>query len=212
VVASCDHFGLQKGIRTAEGDERSGVPVSPPRSKENFMSELFNDERLSTADLVNGSRSTAVMPEPDIQEDATSLHSDREPSEQIPVYSVPVDRVQVDDIDDRIGGTPADTHNAQPAAVASEPAQLNQLFPQDELKSFRSHWDAVQTAFVDEPRASVKQADSLVANVVGRIAEQFASEREQLEKQWDRGEDVSTEDLRQAFKRYRAFFDRLLAV
>ena len=47
--------------------------------------------------------------------------------------------------------------------------------------------------------------------VVGRIAEQFASEREQLEKQWDRGEDVNTEDLRQAIKRYRAFFDRLLA-
>jgi hypothetical protein len=58
----------------------------------------------------------------------------------------------------------------------------------------------------------VQQADGLVANVVGRNAEQFASERERLEKQWDRGEDVDTEDLRQAFKRYCAFFDRLLAV
>jgi hypothetical protein len=48
-------------------------------------------------------------------------------------------------------------------------------------------------------------------NVVKRIAEQFASEREQLEKQWDRGEDVNTEDLRQALKRYRAFFDHLLS-
>jgi hypothetical protein len=57
----------------------------------------------------------------------------------------------------------------------------------------------------------VEQADSLVANVVQRIAEQFAAEREQLEKQWDRGENVNTEDLRQALKRYRAFFDRLLA-
>jgi hypothetical protein len=47
---------------------------------------------------------------------------------------------------------------------------------------------------------------------VKRIAEQFATEREQLEKQWGRGEDVDTEDLRQAFKRYRAFFDRLLTV
>jgi hypothetical protein len=41
---------------------------------------------------------------------------------------------------------------------------------------------------------------------------QFATERERLEKQWDRGENVNTEDLRQAFKRYRAFFDRLLTV
>jgi hypothetical protein len=180
------------------------------------MSELFNDERLSTADLVNGSRSTAVMPEPEISEEATSLHSDREPSDQISGHTVSVSSVTVDDIDDRIGGTIKETrndvHNAEEAAVASEPAHLNQLFPHDELKGFRSQWDAVQTSFVDEPRASVKQADSLVANVVGRIAEQFASEREQLEKQWDRGEDVNTEDLRLAFKRYRAFFDRLLTV
>ena len=70
----------------------------------------------------------------------------------------------------------------------------------------------MQTSFVDEPRTAVEQADSLVANVVQRIAEQFASEREQLEKQWDRGENVNTEDLRQALKRYRAFFDRLLTV
>jgi hypothetical protein len=105
----------------------------------------------------------------------------------------------------------ANGRNGQPAAAANEQAQQNPLFPQDELQNFRSRWDQVQTSFVDEPRAAVEQADSLVANVVKRIAEQFAVEREQLEKQWDRGENVNTEDLRQALKRYRAFFDRLLA-
>jgi hypothetical protein len=63
---------------------------------------------------------------------------------------------------------------------------------------------------VDKPREAVEQADGLVANLVKRIAEQFAAEREQLEKRWDRGDDVSTEDLSQALKRYRSFFDRLL--
>lgn len=99
---------------------------------------------------------------------------------------------------------------SQPAAPAQS-VQHNPLFPQDELQNFRSRWDQVQTSFVDEPRSAVEQADSLIANIVKRIAEQFASEREQLEKQWDRGENVNTEDLRQALKRYRAFFDRLLA-
>jgi len=103
--------------------------------------------------------------------------------------------------------------NAEYAQTASNvQAQANPLFPENELHNFRSNWDQVQTSFVDEPRAAVERADSLVANVVKRIAEQFATEREQLEKQWDRGEDVNTEDLRQAFKRYRAFFDRLLTV
>lgn len=97
-----------------------------------------------------------------------------------------------------------------PATTTSGQAQPNPLFPEDELHNYRARWDQVQTSFVDEPRAAVEQADSLVANVVKRIAEQFASEREGLEKQWDRGDDVNTEDLRQAMKRYRAFFDRLL--
>ena len=72
-------------------------------------------------------------------------------------------------------------------------------------------WDQVQASFVDEPRHAVEQADSLVANVVKRIAEQFSAEREKLENQWGKGDNVSTEDLRQALRRYRSFFDRLLS-
>ena len=45
-----------------------------------------------------------------------------------------------------------------------------------------------------------------------RLAEVFAEERSKLEKQWDRGDQVSTEDLRIALQRYRAFFQRLLSV
>jgi hypothetical protein len=86
-----------------------------------------------------------------------------------------------------------------------------QLFPDHELTEFRARWDKAQIGFVDEPRAAVEQADSLVATIVTRIAEQFAAERAELEHQWDRGDNVSTEDLRQALRRYRSFFDRLLA-
>jgi hypothetical protein len=86
-----------------------------------------------------------------------------------------------------------------------------QLFPDNELNEFRARWDKVQIGFVDEPRAAVEQADGLVATIVKRIAEQFAAERAELEHQWDRGDNVSTEDLRQALRRYRSFFDRLLA-
>src|SRR5271166_1361790 len=106
--------------------------------------------------------------------------------------------------------------NVRPGESLSAPRQRTEtsaapLFPDNELQNFRGRWDQVQTSFVDEPRQAVAQADSLVANVVKRIAEQFSAEREQLEKQWDRGDNVSTEDLRQALRRYRAFFDRLLS-
>ncbi len=87
-----------------------------------------------------------------------------------------------------------------------------QLFPNNELQEFRSRWDDIQTAFVDEPRRAVEQADSLVASAMKRLAEVFAEERNGLESQWDRGDNVSTEDLRVAFTRYRSFFQRLLSV
>jgi hypothetical protein len=86
------------------------------------------------------------------------------------------------------------------------------LFHDEEGRGFRSRWEAVQTGFVDEPRAAVEQADALVAEVIKRLAEVFATERTTLEQQWGRGDNVSTEDLRVAMKRYRSFFERLLSV
>src|SRR5579864_728806 len=84
------------------------------------------------------------------------------------------------------------------------------LFSEPEMVDFRSQWSKLQTGFVDEPRRTVEGADKLVAAVMQRLAESFANERSGLEKQWDRGNNVSTEDLRVALQRYRSFFDRLL--
>ena len=85
------------------------------------------------------------------------------------------------------------------------------LFAGNESEGFRSRWTEVQTGFVDEPRQSVEKADGLVAEVVQRLVQTFADERNRLEAQWDKGDDVSTEDLRIALQRYRSFFERLLA-
>jgi hypothetical protein len=84
------------------------------------------------------------------------------------------------------------------------------LFSASEMGEFRTRWSNVQTGFVDEPRRTVEDADKLVAAVMQRLAEGFANERSGLERQWDQGGDVSTEDLRVALQRYRSFFDRLL--
>jgi len=90
--------------------------------------------------------------------------------------------------------------------------QATPLFSPDEAKEFRARWDTIQAGFVDEPRGAVEQADSLVAGTMKRLAEIFADERAKLEGQWDRGDGVSTEDLRLALRRYRSFFGRLLSL
>jgi hypothetical protein len=80
-----------------------------------------------------------------------------------------------------------------------------------DAEGFQARWEEIQVRFVDEPRGAVEDADALVATVMQRLAEGFAQERERLEGQWGRGEDISTEDLRVALQRYRSFFRRLLS-
>jgi hypothetical protein len=86
------------------------------------------------------------------------------------------------------------------------------LFADEASTELRERWTEVQTGFVDQPREAVEQADALVAEVMKRLADSFATERQALEQQWSRGDDVSTEELRLALRRYRSFFDRLLSV
>jgi hypothetical protein len=96
--------------------------------------------------------------------------------------------------------------------IHKEPTNDTPLLVADKSQDFRSRWDTIQTSFVDEPRPAVERADSLVAEVMQELARTFADERQKLEAQWGRGDNVSTEDLRIALQRYRSFFSRLLSI
>lgn len=98
------------------------------------------------------------------------------------------------------------------AAGAKTRAEAVPLFPASDAEGFRSRWSEIQTGFVDDPRQAVQQGDGLVAEVMKRLAETFAEERAKLEQQWDRGDNVDTENLRVALQHYRSFFDRLLSM
>jgi hypothetical protein len=86
------------------------------------------------------------------------------------------------------------------------------LFAEREMADLRNQWNDVQAGFVDDPRECVQRADGLVSTAVEQLTASFAHARSRLEDQWSRGEEASTEELRVALKRYRDFFDRLLAV
>jgi len=101
-----------------------------------------------------------------------------------------------------VADTPADVANVERTA----------LFESNELDEFNGRWSDIQTSFVDEPRRAVEQADALVSDVITRIGDSFGKQRADLEGQWDGGGQVSTEDLRQVFQRYRSFFSRLLGI
>jgi hypothetical protein len=115
---------------------------------------------------------------------------------------------------------PAATPNGDVAAVAAPDGgtvgttsapTTGPLLDSQDAEGFRARWTDVQTGFVDAPRKAVEQADALVAELMQHLATTFADERGQLEHHWDRGDDVPTDHLRDAFQRYRSFFERLLA-
>jgi hypothetical protein len=114
---------------------------------------------------------------------------------------------------------PTDQANFQPteparstSAAPPETSTGQALFADHELSDMQSRWAEVQAAFVDDPKDSVQRADGLVTDVVDQITSSLSQARSQLEEQWARGEDASTEDLRVALTRYREFFQRLLTV
>ncbi len=114
-------------------------------------------------------------------------------------------------------GEQIDKDDAQaPAADAdqrddTEDEERGPLLGDETTSDVRSRWTQIQGSFVDEPRRAVEEADSLVAELMQKLADSFSQERQRLEGQWDRGDEVSTEDLRIALQRYRSFFDRLLS-
>ena len=113
---------------------------------------------------------------------------------------------------------PATTAVAAPTAEAAPDSgsagtasTTGPLLATEDAEGFRARWTDIQTGFVDAPRQAVEQADALVAELMQHLARTFADERGRLEGQWDRGDDVPTDNLRDAFQRYRSFFERLLA-
>ncbi|MFE4335987.1 hypothetical protein ACFRQM_43490, partial [Streptomyces sp. NPDC056831] len=78
-------------------------------------------------------------------------------------------------------------------------------------EEFRARWQKIQGEFVDDPKNAVNAADQLVAETMQALATTFSEHKRGLEGQWQRGEQVATEDLRLALQQYRTFFNRLLS-
>jgi hypothetical protein len=117
-----------------------------------------------------------------------------------------------EEVESATAGTEPSTEQTGSSTVGTEPSTEKSLFAENELSGLRSRWDDVQSGFVDDPKECVQKADGLVSDVVDQLTTGFSEARSRLEAQWARGEEASTEDLRLALKRYREFFERLLAV
>jgi hypothetical protein len=83
------------------------------------------------------------------------------------------------------------------------------LIEPESAEGYNRRWNELKSEFVDEPRSAVRGANELVGEVLDELEELFRRQRADLEHGLD-SEETTTEDLRQALRRYRSFFDRLL--
>jgi hypothetical protein len=107
---------------------------------------------------------------------------------------------------------PVTATNTEATHTEKEESSLAPLFTANAAKAFRSRWDVVQRGFVDDPQEAVHAGDELVAQVIKSLAESFSEQRSALEGELNQADRLSTENLRLALRRYRSFFERLLAV
>jgi hypothetical protein len=176
--------------------------------------DLARDDNVARDDLAPGLARDDLPGEPALTEGRSpDLATDVDPGEEPQPLRQDYGRHEV-----TATGTDPDlapsTAPAAPAAAdagtADTATKAGHLLAADDAEAFRARWTDVQHGFVDAPRQAVAQADGLVAELMQHLAKTFADERGRLEGQWDQGDDVSTEDLRTAFQRYRLFFERLL--
>jgi hypothetical protein len=175
-------------------------------------------EDLSTADLAGQQPTDTAPPDraagPDVQRRDPS--DDELGREDLAAEERSRDTTMVEDRrpDQEPAATPVGAPAAQTApdhGGGGTATTAGPLLAAEDAEGFRARWTDVQTGFVDAPRRAVEQADALVAELMQHLASTFADERGRLERQWDQGDDVPTDHLRDAFQRYRSFFERLLA-
>jgi hypothetical protein len=102
-------------------------------------------------------------------------------------------------------------HAGQHDHDAQDAERISVLDP-SAAERLRGRWQEVQAGFVDEPRQSVTEADQLVGEVLDEVSRVFRDQRSELEAEWSGDAQPDTEELRQALRRYREFFDRLLSL
>lgn len=124
--------------------------------------------------------------------------SPAEPMSTVETEPIPVDEAGLER-GVAVPDAPVTGRQTSGAATADEP-----MFADDVADRLRTRWRELQADFVDDPERAVRAADDVVDEMMRTISER----RQRLTGEWQGHTD--TEELRQALRGYRSFFDTLL--
>jgi hypothetical protein len=103
-------------------------------------------------------------------------------------------------------GTPGSAAGADAALAAAGAALVT------DADGYRASWVRIQSGFVDDPRGSVTEAAELITQITSTLVSAVQERERTLRGAWDGRGDADTENLRNALRDYRSFFERLIGV
>lgn len=106
------------------------------------------------------------------------------------------------------GRDDAATPSASSASPAAEPGPAPAVPVARDSTSPGTRWQAIQSMFVDDPRASLERAAGLVDDSVEALVMSVKEQQHSLLSAWQ-GDNAGTEELRTALRQYRTFWNRL---
>ena len=118
----------------------------------------------------------------------------------------------------RLGQPATGAHAAPPAGTPGSAAGADAAFAAagatlvTDADGYRASWVRIQSGFVDDPRRSVTEAAELIKQITSTLVSAVQERERTLRGAWDGSGDADTEDLRNALRDYRSFFERLIGV
>jgi hypothetical protein len=118
----------------------------------------------------------------------------------------------------RLGQPATGAHAAPPAGTPGSAAGADAAFAAagaafvTDADGYRASWVRIQSGFVDDPRGSVTEAAELITQITSTLVSAVQERERTLRGAWDGSGDADTEDLRNALRDYRSFFERLIGV
>ncbi|WP_211361903.1 hypothetical protein [Pseudonocardia cypriaca] len=205
----------ERNEKVAEWNEQLATEAERPQSEQARSEQTRSEQTRSEQARSEQARSEQTVPEQrrsdetapeQARSDETAPEEPRPGQPAAAVSSTPETRTDQVDSGRMSSEQTSSGQTAQPDA-----GQRERLVPKDRAASYGARWDAVKGSFVDEPREAVAQADALVGELLDELETLFHEQRRSIEQGLD-ADETSTEDLRLALRRYRSFFERLLAV
>jgi hypothetical protein len=184
---------VPKGDAFAPGEEPSDESLPPDPEADEFEVDEPADERKA--------------------DDIAEHNGSQPPPEQDPLPGEPEMEPAQRAVDDAAEGeAPNIEARTAGAGRGDVAARGDEPFVAADATRYQDRWYEIQTGFVDEPGHAVQSAGELLTELIDDLNRRLTTELEALDARRGASDDVSTEDLRVTFQRYRTFFDRLMTV